>query len=34
VLVVLTRGFTSPAAATPVAREISASVWRHVARGR
>ena len=30
VLVVLTRGFTSTEAAAPVAREISAAVWRHV----
>ncbi|HKP75512.1 MAG TPA: serine hydrolase [Longimicrobiaceae bacterium] len=30
VLVVLTRGFTSTEAAAPVAREISAVVWRHV----
>jgi beta-lactamase class A len=31
VLVVLTRGFTSTEAAAPVAKEISAAVWRHVA---
>ena len=30
VLVVLTRGFTSTEAAAPVAREVSAAVWRHV----
>ena len=31
VLVVLTRGFTSTEAAAPVAREVSAAVWRYVA---
>jgi beta-lactamase class A len=34
VLVVLTRGFATPASAAPVARELSAAVWRHVAGGR
>jgi beta-lactamase class A len=33
VLVVLTRGFVSPASAAPVGREISAAVWRAVAGG-
>jgi beta-lactamase class A len=31
VLVVMTKGFVSPSSAAPVAREISAAVWRHVA---
>ncbi|HEX2201943.1 MAG TPA: serine hydrolase [Longimicrobium sp.] len=31
VLVVLTRGFTSPAAAAPTGRAVSAAVWRHAA---
>ena len=30
VLVVLTRGFATSASAAPVAREVSAAVWRHV----
>jgi len=34
VLVVLTRGFASPGQAAPVAREVSAAVWRHVAERR
>jgi beta-lactamase class A len=34
VLVVMTRGFATPSSAAPVARELSAAVWRHVARGR
>ena len=34
VLVVLTRGFATPASAAPVAREVSAAVWRHIAGGR
>jgi beta-lactamase class A len=34
VLVVLTRGFATPASAAPVAREVSAAVWRQVARER
>lgn len=34
VLVVLTRGFATPSSAAPVAREVSAAVWRHVAGGR
>jgi beta-lactamase class A len=34
VLVVLTRGFARTGSAAPVAREVSAAVWRHVARGR
>jgi beta-lactamase class A len=33
VLVVLTRGFATPATAAPVAREVSAAVWRYVAAG-
>jgi beta-lactamase class A len=34
VLVVMTRGFVSPASAAPVGREISAAVWRAVAAAR
>jgi beta-lactamase class A len=34
VLVVLTRGFATPSSAAPVAREVSAAVWRHVSGGR
>lgn len=34
VLVVLTRGFATPSTAAPVAREVSAAVWRHVSGGR
>jgi beta-lactamase class A len=34
VLVVLTRGFATPASAAPVAREVSAAVWRHVSPAR
>jgi hypothetical protein len=34
VLVVLTRGFATPSSAAPVAREVSAAVWRHVSGER
>jgi beta-lactamase class A len=34
VLVVLTRGFATSASAAPVAREVSAAVWRYVAERR
>lgn len=34
VLVVMTRGFVSTETAAPVAREVSAAVWRHVSAGR